>query len=104
MAEPLSLGKERAGGCAPAESHNQIIALDSSFVYQAVTKGQLLSKNSHKAESSDNLRCLITVHPKPLAPSLNRGLLIVVRTSVHYFNTVFKQILLLPGHSAENKT
>lgn len=65
MAEPLALGKERAGGCAPAQSHNQIIALDSSFVYQAVTKGQLLSKNSYKAASSNNLRCLITVHSKP---------------------------------------
>lgn len=62
MAEPLSVREEKAGGCAPTESHNQIIALDSSFVYQAVTKGQLPSKNSHKAESSDNLRCLILVH------------------------------------------
>lgn len=63
---PLLLWKEKAGGCAPAESHNQIIALDSSFVYQAVTKEQLLSKNSYEAESSDDLRCLIPAHSKPL--------------------------------------
>lgn len=40
------------------------------FVYQAVTKGQLLSKNSYKAESSDNLRCLIKAPSKPLDPLL----------------------------------
>lgn len=50
------------------QSHNQIIALDSSFVYQAETKGQLPSKNSHKAESSDHLRCLI-IKSKPYPDS-----------------------------------
>lgn len=45
-----------------AESHSHRITLDSAFVYQAVAKGQLFSKNSLKAESSDNLRCLKLFH------------------------------------------
>lgn len=39
VTELLSLGEwEEAGGCAPAESHNQIIAPDSSFVYRRCNK------------------------------------------------------------------
>lgn len=89
MAELLSVRKEKARGCAPAESHNQIIALDSSFVYQAVTKGQLPSKNNHRAESSDNLRCLITVHSKPSAPPLKTSTEMTIADKTHQYLNFF---------------
>ena len=87
MAELLSVREERAGGCSPAESHNQIIAVDSSFVYRAVTKGQLPSKNSHKAESSDNLRCLITVLSKPSALPLKTSVVIMTEDKTYNSST-----------------
>ena len=91
MAEPLWLREERAGGCAPAESHNQIIAPDSSFVYQAVTKGQLLSKNSHEAaQSSDNLRCLIPVHSKPVGPPLKLNIYTEAEQHMEHFASFYQ--------------